>query len=418
MGNRVRENKRKKKKAARLVLIIVAVLVVALASGFAAGYVYLNNFSKKSNEKENVNLTKVKKDGIVNILIMGTDAGTAGAKDSSDPKRTDTIMLLHYNPKTKKATLVSIPRDTMVQLRGKNDKINAANFYGGVNMAVDTVQNLLGIKINYYVKIDLKGFIKLIDILGGVEMKIEHRMDYDDNTQNLHIHFTKGQTVLLNGQKAMEFFRWRENNDGTGLANGDLDRINIQHTFIQKVIDKIKSPAIIPKIPSILTAIPENVDTNMAAQDILEYGYIFAKMDSSNINITTLKGQGKYIGSVSYFIWDKDGDTELLSAIRENSDSGDFTNVDRSSLKIQVLNGTGKTGLASQYAENLKQFGYANIVTGNTKKTSKSRVTVYALSQADYKEIKSDFSISNISDVTTEKGKYDVVIVLGDDYNK
>lgn len=418
MGNRVREKKRKKKKAARLVLIIVAVLVVTLVSGFAAGYVYLANFSKKSNKKENVNLTKVKKDGIVNILIMGTDAGTAGAKDSSDPKRTDTIMLLHYNPKTKNATLVSIPRDTMVQLRGKNDKINAANFYGGVNMAVDTVQNLLGIKINYYVKIDLQGFIKLIDILGGVEMKIEHRMDYDDNTQNLHIHFTKGQTVLLNGQKAMEFFRWRENNDGTGLANGDLDRIKIQHTFIQKVIDKIKSPAIIPKIPSILSAIPENVDTNMTAQDILEYGYIFAKMDSSNINITTLKGQGKYIGGISYFIWDKDGDTELLSTISENSDSGDFTNVDRSSLKVQVLNGTGKTGLASQYAENLKQFGYTNIVTGNTKKTSKSRVTVYALSQSDYKEIKSDFSISNISDVTTEKGKYDVVIVLGDDYNK
>lgn len=418
MENRAKRKKKKKRKAAKIILIIVAVLIVALAAGFVFGYAYLKHLSSKSNKKENVKLTEVKKDGIVNILIMGTDAGTPGAKDASDPKRTDTIMLLHYNPKTKKATLVSIPRDTLVQLKGKNDKINAAHFYGGVNLAVDTVQNLLGIKINYYVKIDLQGFIKLIDILGGVEMKIEHRMDYDDNTQNLHIHFTKGQTVLLNGEKAMEFFRWRENNDGTGLANGDLDRINIQHTFIQKVLEKVKSPSIITKIPSILSAVPENVDTNMSPKDILEYGYIFSKIDSSNLNITTLKGQGKYIGKVSYFIWDKEGDSELLSTLRENSDSGDYTNVDRSSLKVQVLNGTGKTGLAAEYAESLKQFGYANVATGNTKKTSKSKVTVYALNQADFKEIKSDFSIDNISDVTSGKDKYDVIVVLGDDYNK
>lgn len=418
IGDNVGKKEKKRGKGKKIILLVLIALIVILASGFIFGYSYLNNFSKKSQKKENVKLTEVKKDGIVNILILGTDAGTPGDKSASNPQRTDTMMLLHYNPETKKATLVSIPRDTMVQLKGKDEKINAANFYGGVTLAADTVQKLLGININYYVKIDLNGFVKLIDILGGVEMKIDHRMDYDDPAQNLHIHFTKGQTVLLNGEKAMEFFRWRENNDGTGLANGDLDRINIQHTFIEKVMEKVKSPSVITKIPGILSSVPQNVDTNMEAKDILEYGYIFANMDSSNINITTLKGEGKYIGGISYFIWDKDGDSALLSTIRENSDSGDFTDVDRSSLKVQILNGTGNADAASEYADSLKKYGYLDIVTGNTKKTAKSQATVYALNQDDFKAIKSDFALNNIKNVTTEKGSYDIVIILGDDYNK
>lgn len=405
-------------KGTKIIILTAIIFIVILVSGLIWGRFYLNSISKKSEKKENVKLTEVKKDGIVNILILGTDAGTPKDESASNPKRTDTMMLLHYNPKNKKATLVSIPRDTMVQLKGKNDKINAANFYGGVNLAADTVQNLLGININYYVKIDLSGFVKLIDILGGVEMKIDHRMDYDDPTQNLHIHFTKGETVLLNGEKAMEFFRWRENNDGTGLANGDLDRIKIQHTFIQKVMEKVKSPSIIPKIPSILSTIPQNVDTNMSAGDILEYGYIFSSINSSNINITTLKGEGKYIGDVSYFIWDKNGDSDLLSTLRENSTAGDFTDIDRASLKVQILDGTSKSGLAEDYAANLRQFGYIDVETGNGPKTSKSKVSVYALSNNDYKQIKADFDIDNIKDITTEKGKYDIVVILGDDYNK
>lgn len=310
---------KKKNKFIKFILITFAVFIAVGISGGLYAYSYLNNISKKSYSKENVTLKKAQDDSIVNILVMGTDEGTPGTTNTLDPKRTDTIMLLHYNPKTGNATFVSIPRDTLVQLRGKNDKINAAHFYGGVNLLIDTVQNLLGVTVNYYVKIDLVGFVKLIDILGGVEMTIEHNMNYDDPTQNLHIHFNKGQTVLLNGQKAEEFFRWRENNNGTGLPNGDLDRIKIQHTFIQKVMDKIKSPMIIPKIPSMLSAIPQYVDTNMTADDMLKYGYIFARIDSSKVNITTLSGVGKYINGISYFIWNQSADIQLLTTLRETN---------------------------------------------------------------------------------------------------
>lgn len=400
---------KEKGKVRKVILITAAVLFVILSLGLIFGYFYLNSLCSISNKKENVKLAEVNKGGIVNILILGTDAG------ASNQKRTDTIMILHYNPKNKKATLVSIPRDTLVKINGKNSKINAAYAYGGINMVVDTVQNLMETNINYYVKLDLNGFVKLIDILGGVEMKIEHKMDYDDTAQNLHIHFTKGETVLLNGEKAMEFFRWRENNDGTGLANGDIDRINIQHTFIQKVIQKVKSPAIIPKIPVILSAVSQNVDTNMTGMEILKYAYIFSEIKSSNMNITTLKGTGQYRGNVSYFIWNKNEDSDLLSTLKESGESVNSASVDKSGLKVKVLNGTGRMGLAANYADKLKQKGYTDVTTGNTNKTSRSKVTVYGLSENDIAGIKSDFGIDNVQ-YAEEKGNYDIVFVLGDDY--
>ena len=167
----------------------------------------------------------------------------------------------------------------LIKINGKNQKINAAHAIGGVTYAVDAVEKLLGIRIDYYGKIDYEGFRKVIDAIGGVDMDITRTMDYDDPSQDLSIHFKKGTTVHLDGKKAEEFFRWRKNNDGAGLADGDLGRIENQHMFISKIMEKIKSPSIVIKIPSILSAIQNSVETNMDANDILKYGYIFATID-------------------------------------------------------------------------------------------------------------------------------------------
>ena len=100
-------------------------------------------------------------------------------------------------------------------------------------------------------------------------MYIEQDMYYDDDEQNLHINFKAGETVHLDGQKAEEFFRWRKNNDGSGLENGDLDRIKNQQHFMGKLIDKVLSPSIVFKAPKILKAISENVETNIPAKELI-----------------------------------------------------------------------------------------------------------------------------------------------------
>ena len=136
-----------------------------------------------------------------------------------------------------------------VKENGKNYKINAAYVKGGDEKTKSVVQNLLGITVNYIVKIDYAAFRGFIDAIGVVDMEIERDMKYDDDGQNLHIDFKGGTVAHLNGQKAEEFFRWRKNNDGTGFANGDLDRIENQHKFLQKVVDKCKKPSILFKLP-------------------------------------------------------------------------------------------------------------------------------------------------------------------------
>jgi cell envelope-related function transcriptional attenuator common domain len=159
---------------------------------------------------------------------------------------------------------------------------------------------MFDLKINYYARIDYNGFRKLIDAIGGIDMQISDNMNYDDDLQNLHIHFKKGQSVHLDGEKAEEYFRWRKNNDGSGLGTGDLGRIENQHVFIEKVIEKVDSVAVIPKIPKILGILPQYIDTNMSAKDLLKYGSAICTLKKDNITLSTVKGDLCDIEGISY----------------------------------------------------------------------------------------------------------------------
>ncbi len=207
-------------------------------------------------------------------------------------------------------------------------------------------------------------------------MDITRNMNYDDPSQNLHIHFQKGTTVHLDGKKAEEFFRWRKNNNGTGFADGDLGRIENQHKFISKVVEKVKSPSIIPKIPNILSTIPDYVETDMSPEEIIKYGYVVTKGDKSSINMITLQGEAKYIGNVSYFIYDREKNRDIVYTLKAGgtSQKDNNTEIDKSEIKIKVLNGTKVNGLAADCERKLKEMGYSNIVTGNGERRDFTKV--------------------------------------------
>ena len=258
-----------KKFAIKIAAFLVAIIVLV----FGGIYLYLTGFNNTAvslSSGLSSDDVKIQSDSKSrNILIMGVDVGTAGSTNVNDPKRTDTMILVHYNAVDKKVSLISVPRDTLAVVNGRNQKINAAHAIGGVNYAVAAVEKLVGVKIDYYAKINYKGFDELIDAIGGVDINITRKMDYDDPTQDLSIHFNKG-LVHLDGKKAEEFFRWRKNSDGSGLANGDLGRIENQHIFITKVMEKVKSPLVIFKISSILTAVKSAIETNMDANELFK----------------------------------------------------------------------------------------------------------------------------------------------------
>lgn len=386
-----------RKKAPKIITIIVLIL---LCDCVYCG-ICISRFGRNA---DTAGTQEPVSGGNVNFLITGTDLSES---------RTDTIMLISYNPKKSSLHMVSIPRDTMVTLNGKKAKINAANAYGGEGLLVSTVENLLGIDVNYYATVDYTGFDKIIDSIGGVNVTIPNNMNYEDDTQNLNIHFTKGENVHLDGKKAEEFFRWRENNDGTGLQNGDIGRIENQHMFVEKVIAKVKSPVGLLRAPLILNAASQNIKTNMKPLDILRYGFDIARVNKANIETTTLQGSTPYIGGVSYFVYEKDKNTELVSALKSDVSA---EKLDMSTIKVEVLNCTGKDGIAAKYASKLKREGFTNVVAGNGKSLDASKIVVYGLDSSLKSTIKSKFGINKIETDASKNEKYDIVVMLGSDY--
>lgn len=434
-----RKKNKKKYRKRRLYVALLCFMLLCLFTGIG-GYKLYGFLAKlsESSKKSNITPAAVKKDEPVNILVMGVDIGSAGSTNKNDPKRTDTIMLMHYEPKTKKINMISIPRDTLITIKGKKEKINAAHAIGGVPYLIDAVEQLLDIKVNYYGKVDYNGFRKLIDAVGGVDMYIANKMDYDDPAQNLHIHFKKGETVHLDGKKAEEFFRWRKNNDNTGFADGDIGRIENQHLFIEKVIEKFKSPSIITKVPNIMKIVPDYAETNMDPEAILRYGWVFANADKDSIKMHTVKGNSEYIGNISYFIYEEKMNTEVLSVLHENgvkestavnatktpekTTTETLPQLDKKKLSIQVLNATKTTGLAGSFSNEMKQKGFSKVSIGNykaatTSKTTASKIIVYGLSEKYDEVLKKEFGINKIERVMKKQGNFDIIVVLGDDYN-
>ncbi|MBU3219265.1 LCP family protein [Clostridium algidicarnis] len=409
-------NKRRLKKFLCVTLSVVICI-------FLISVLYLFGTTRKLNEKVESQAKIIKpvdsKRALpINILILGVDIGDPNIKDNEDIKRTDSMMLLHYNPSEKDVKVISIPRDTKIKINNKDIKINSAYAFGGAKKTIEVVENMLDTTINYYIKLDYKAFTKFIDAIGGVNMDIEEDMKYDDEGQDLHIDFKKGKNIHLDGKKAEEFFRWRKNNDGTGLAEGDLGRIKNQHIFMEKVTKKIKSPMMPLRIPKILSVIEENVETNMSPRIMVKHGSKGIGLSSSNIKFSTLEGESKYIKGISYFVYDKDKNKDTLQSLQsvsKTASSSTVGGVDKSKLKVKVLNGTNTEGLAKIYSNMLKNLGYQNIIIGNGEKLMESKAYIKDNNKDLKSIIKQDFNIKNLQSMEEKQGDFDIIIILGED---
>jgi LCP family protein required for cell wall assembly len=392
-----------------LISLIITFVIVSMVSGIYA--------LMKVGSKSMPSSIDVSSNEPVNILLLGMDIGDPKQANNQTIKRTDTIIVLNYNPQNKSLHVVSVPRDTLITVDGRSTKINAAYEIGGYSKVKSEVENLLSININYIVKIDYNAFREIIDAMGGIEMKIERNMIYDDEGQNLHINFKAGETVTLDGKKAEEFFRWRKNNDGSGLANGDLDRIENQQKFISKVIDKCTNPLILFRAPKIMSALGDNIETNMSATEILNYGLKFMNIKKENMIMVTAAGTPKTINGESFLIFDKNANKDILSSLASSSVSEDLSQgASKDDIRIKILNATKINGLAAKVMKELNNAGYTKIDTGNTELSDKSEIL--ANDTDKLKVIKQDLNIkaSGEKENKTEYKDYDVIIILGKDF--
>lgn len=197
----------------------------------------------------------------VHILLMGTDT-----RDADSNGRSDSMMVATIDPVTKKAYIMSILRDTYVDIPGHgSSRLNAAYSYGGVELAKETVSNLLEIPIDYYVTIDFEGFKTLVDTIGGVEIDVEKDMNYTDggDQHRYDIHLTKG-LQHLDGTHALQYVRFRHD------ATSDFTRTERQRKFLTALAAELQSSTSIVKLPSILSSIAPYLHTNLSLTDMIK----------------------------------------------------------------------------------------------------------------------------------------------------
>lgn len=271
--SRVMRNQRKNRYFILKILLLSVLFVAAFTGGrFIAGI--LNPDASPAALEPNANGDLLPVDRL-NVLLLGIDA-RPGEKDA----RTDSMILVSIDRATKKIAMVSIPRDTIVEIPGHGqEKINSANVYGGVDLARESVENLLGVKIPYYVKTNFDGFKDIVDTLGGVTIDVEKRMVYRAEGIDLY-----PGTQRLDGYNALGYVRFRYD------TLGDISRTERQQKFLTALAKEILQASSIIKLPKLVPEIMTAVNTNLSLKDMLFLSRVASGLDTQNIATATVPG--------------------------------------------------------------------------------------------------------------------------------
>ena len=311
----------------------IALIIFLVIFGIAIPFVWNTELSQISSSGPF-------KDNKVNILAVGYDSDINGAA------RADTIILISLDVESNEAGMLFLPRDTYVSSQKRDfTKLNSSHVYGGIELTQKTIEEMLEVEIDYYLETDFKGFEKIIDRLGGVDINVAHRLHYVDKAGGLYINIPPGKQKL-DGEEALEYVRYRD-------VRGDIGRIERQQKFIDAVLAKVISPTIIPKIPGILKEVNNAVNTNIPLQDITPFLNTAKNINLNNIETKMLPGKAKYIDGLSYWVPDMQAAEIMVDNLIRNK-----SYINNKKYTLDIFNGVGESGAASATAEMLKKHGF------------------------------------------------------------
>ncbi len=437
MNNKNIKNNKKKGKNKIWKKVLLIILLILLVAGGVFAYKVHQNGGGASGMLATVLNTK-KDVGEFKALLLGIST------DQDGVELTDTIIVASYNPNTQKATLLSIPRDTYT---GKNtaratayEKINA--LYGRKHRPDETlaaVNEITGLNIEYYVVVKTEALIKLVDVIGGVTFNVPIDMDYDDTSQDLHIHLKAGEQKL-DGDKAEQLVRFRHNNpDKYGrmtsypaeYGDNDIGRMRTQREFILQVVKQTAKPENIFKLGEILDVAKQYVITNIdfdVAKDYIPYAVEF---NTENMLTETLPGTVPSLNktnNVSIFVHDKQKTKTLVQELffdrdleesEEDTTSEETTSTttSKSDISIEVLNGSGNSSDLQKVVNQLKGAGYKVTRTGSTNTTAKTTIiNKKNVKETLLKNMKDVIGVGTIETSESSSSKIDVTIIIGKDY--
>lgn len=284
-------------------IIVFSFIFINLNNSILSKNKKTDEYSEDASGEEEAEELKEIKDEML-FLMLGVDSNDL---DEHSNIRTDTMILSRVNFKTGQTSLISIPRDTRVMLKGKLDKINHAHSYGGIDLTLRTVREFLDIDLDYYVKVNYQAVKEIVNAIGGVEIDIPKRMKHTDTTKNqeFYIDLQKG-IQTLNGDKALEYLRFRS------YPDGDIGRVKAQQIFIKEFANQAFSIKNIFKIPKIIKTYYDYVDTNIPIKTVLKATNFNKEDILENIKINTIPGEGKTINGISYYIYEEEATQDMI----------------------------------------------------------------------------------------------------------
>ena len=402
-------------------------------------------FSKTETvSAKNLNLPELKRP--VNILVLGikvisSDLDNEGIKSqkkdlgyqylvNSFEGLSDSMLLLRFDPKQEKVSVISIPRDTRVYIEGHGvRKINHANKYGGPALTAAVASELLGgINIDRYVRVNVQGVEKLIDALGGVTVNVPKDMKYNDFSQHLYIDLKKG-IQHLDGDKSMQFLRYRYD------EYGDISRVQRQQMLMRSAVEQTLKPATVIKIPKLLAVIQSHLDTNLTVRELMALANFAAKTDRSDIKMMMLPGDfNSGNETVSYWLPNYQNINKLMTKhfnLPSDRDDGAIANNQYASLegipdisnpriRISVQDSTENQEVLQSALDTLREAGYTRVNASKNWQDPLAKTRVIAQSGDDEaaEEVRSILGVGEVVVESTGELNSDITVQLGRDWKK
>jgi LCP family protein required for cell wall assembly len=353
----------------------------------------------------------------VNILLLGLDQRP---DERGQPTRSDTMIVVSIDPSTKSGGMLSLPRDLWVPIPGQGEnKINTAHFFGEVEkkgngpvLAKKTVQDLLGVPIHYYAKVDFQGFEKLIDMIGGVSIDVDRPVkdnEYPTEDYGVRRIYIPAGIQRMDGKTALQYARSRH-------ADNDFSRSKRQQKVILAARQEALRLDVLPKVPSMIGLVLQSVQTDLAPNDLLALAGMAKSVSSENIVSHSIDSSMMIDvnGNGTVFKLKRD---EAARVINEVFHSGEAR---KETATIEVQNGTSRAGLAGSTANLLKSSGYDVVEIGNADSDYKETVIIDYAGKKTTSEALAQFlrvPAKNVRSVaSTGKEEADILIILGQDF--
>ena len=399
-----------KKKAIFFVILFFASIIV-----FIGGLAYIysitppgggNSFMDSIRFLVKPGETAFKGNKTLNILCLGLDnnydeRGIAYTKGS----RSDTMFVLSIDSSAQRVSMLSIPRDTWVNIPGYGyEKINGAYALGGLELAKKTVSAFLGVPIDHYVIIRIKAAKEIIDAIGGLELDVMKDMDYDDNWGNLHIHLKKGPQKL-DGMQAVGYARFRHDEEG------DWGRMKRQQQVINAIIRELKKPDNLPKIDKLIGIVRANIETDFSAPEIVDICRLYKDFDRQNMLTGIIKGDDAVSESGASIIIPYESEKKKLVKrllIREGSEI-------INDKKLAIYNGSQTQGLATELATYFESQGYEIVKIADAERYDyeDSAIVSYTKDGLVNPDIKNILGYITIQKGTDPPSQEDYTIIIG-----